>query len=228
MSNPHADFESVANLSSGRAPADWDTSASPSEPMRARRTPAAAGALLLRTAECLTALLQAPTVQAGLNESRYNVLDALRRNPLGTSSQTELATFLLQSESNLSTLLDRMKNDRLISRARSDSDRRVTRIGLSTVGRDALGRADRARQRAAAPLLQVLDEGLAAALVEALELLRRKLEDALGVAGRMQTTIEDAGAARPSHADASSDSKKPHVNPPRRREGALNLDGPKR
>jgi len=228
MSNPHADFQSVANSSSGRAPADWETSDSQPEPVRACRMPSAAGALLLRTAECLTALLQAPTVQAGLNESRYNVLDALRRNPLGTSSQTELATYLLQSESNLSTLLDRMKNDGLISRARSDSDRRVTRIGLSTVGRDALGRADRARQCAAAPLLQVLDEGLAAALVEALELLRRRLEDALGVAGRMQTTSENAGAARLSHVEASSDSEKRHVNPPRCREGALNLGGPKR
>jgi DNA-binding MarR family transcriptional regulator len=227
MSNPHADFQSVASSRSGDALAECEPSDSQLEPVRACRT-SSAGPLLLRTAECLTALLQAPTVHAGLNESRYNVLDALRRKPFGTSSQTELATCLLQSESNLSTLLDRMKNDGLISRARSESDRRVTRIGLSTAGREALTRADRARQCAAAPLLKVLDERLAAALVEALELLRGKLEGALGVAGRMQTTVEDAGAASLSHADASSDSKKSRVNPPRCRESALDLDGPKR
>jgi DNA-binding MarR family transcriptional regulator len=228
MSNPHADFQSVASTRSGDAFAERDTSDSQSEQARTCRTPSSAGALLLRTAECLTALLQAPTVHAGLNESRYNVLDALRRKPSGTSSQTELATHLLQSESNLSTLLDRMKNDGLISRARSERDRRVTRIGISTAGRDALTRADRARQSATAPLLRVLDERLAAALVEALEILRGKLEGALGVADRMQTTVEDAGAARLSHTDASSDSRKSRVHPPRRRESALDLDGPNR
>jgi len=220
MSNPHSDFQSGASSRSRDAFAEWDSSESQWEQMRTCRTPSSAGALLLRTAECLTALLQAPTVQAGLNESRYNVLDALRRKPFGTASQTELATYLLQSESNLSTLLDRMKRDGLISRARSESDRRVTRIGLSTAGRDALARADRARQCAVAPLLQVLDERLVEALVETLELLRRKLEDALGVAGPMQTTIENA--------DTSSDSKKLHVNRPRCPQGALDLDGPKR
>src|SRR5262245_27445361 len=164
MSNPHADFQSVASSRSANALAERDASNSQSESVRTCWTPASAGALLLRTAECLTALLQAPTVQAGLNESPYNVLDALRLNPLGTSSQPDLAIYLLQSESNLSTLLNRWNNDGLISRARSESDPRVTRIGLSTAGRDALARADRARQRAAAPLLQVPDEWLTAAL----------------------------------------------------------------
>src|SRR5262245_19451767 len=48
------------------------------------------GARLLRTAQCLTALLQSPTASAGLNEARYNVLDALRRSGAETCSQTEL------------------------------------------------------------------------------------------------------------------------------------------
>src|SRR5262249_14919042 len=83
------------------------------------------GGLLLRAAECLTALLQAPTARAGLNESRYNVLNVLRRKNSGNCTQTELATLLLQSESNLSTLLERMRLDGLISRVRSESDRRI-------------------------------------------------------------------------------------------------------
>src|SRR5262249_16848456 len=110
--------------------------------------------------------------------------------PSGTCSQTELATYLLQSESNLSTLLDRMKKDGLISRVRSQSDRRVALIGLSAVGREALARADQARQRVATPFIRAVDERLEAALSEALELLRRKLEHTLGVASRMRTTID--------------------------------------
>jgi len=182
--------------------------------------------MLLRTAECLKALLQAPTVHAGLNESRYNVLDALRRKPSATSSQTELATYLLQSESNLSTLLDRMKKDGLISRVRSKSDRRVALIGLSTAGRDALTRADQARRRAAAPLLRVFDERLEATLGEALDLLRRKLEETLGVAGRMRATIDTAEAV-PDERDTEAVVVQPSDHAGRCRRGALE-DGPQR
>jgi DNA-binding MarR family transcriptional regulator len=148
------------------------------------------GALLVRTAECLKALVQAPTVQAGLNESRYNVLDTLRRKDSGACTQTELATNLLQSESNLSTLLDRMKRDGLITRVRSESDRRMTLIGLSSAGGEALIRADQARARAAAPVLQILDDRCEAALHTALELLLHRLEHALGVAGRSASRVD--------------------------------------
>jgi DNA-binding MarR family transcriptional regulator len=225
MSNPHIDFQSAATSPSVDVLTAMETSELRTE-SRGRRTASSPSALLLRTAECLRALLQGPTVQAGLNESRYNVLDSLRRKPSGTCSQSELATYLLQSESNLSTLLDRMRKDGLISRVRSESDRRVALIGLSTAGRDALARADQVRQRAAAPLLRVLNEQLEAALGEALELLRRNLERTLGVTGRMRTTIDAAPAARQCDADVSSVVEEPLVNPARRRAGAPDWDGP--
>jgi MarR family 2-MHQ and catechol resistance regulon transcriptional repressor len=140
--------------------------------------------LLLRTADCLTALVHSPTAQAGLNESRYNVLDALRRKGIGLCSQTELATHLLQSESNLSTLLERMRQDGLITRVRSESDRRVTLIALSASGREAVARADQARARAAAPILGILGECGERALCDALGRLVKKLERTLGIANR--------------------------------------------
>jgi len=194
MSKPNVDFLSPATARPPDNLPAAGTADSPAE-LCGCRPPASTGAMLLRTAECLRSLLQAPTVHAGLNESRYNVLDALRRKPSGTCSQTELAKYLLQSESNLSTLLDRMNKDGLISRVRSQSDRRIARIGLSAVGREALARADQARQRVAAQLLRAVDERLEAALGEALELLRRNLEHTLGVAGRVRTTIDVEEAA---------------------------------
>ncbi|MGE5192129.1 MAG: MarR family winged helix-turn-helix transcriptional regulator [Deltaproteobacteria bacterium] len=167
-----------------------------SAPGRSGTAAPSAGDLLLRTADCLTALLQTPTAQAGLNESRYNVLDALRRKATGTCSQTELAAHLLQSESNLSTLLERMRQDGLISRVRSESDRRVALIGLSIAGREALARADGARHRAAAAVLEVLDKQQEVLLCEALGLLLDKLERRLGIAGRWTTDMDSAGASR--------------------------------
>ena len=224
MSKPHLDFQTPPTAS---APETLAATVTADSPAAARGCPAGStGTRLLRTAECLKALLQAPTANAGLNESRYNVLDALRRKPSATCSQTELATYLLQSESNLSTLLDRMKKDGLISRVRSESDRRVALIGLSTAGRDALARADQARHRAVAPVLRVFDERLEAALGEALELLRRKLEETLGIARRRRAAIEMAEAV-PDGRAAESLVDQPPDHAGRRRTGALE-DGPQR
>jgi len=143
------------------------------------------GALLSRTADCLTAVLHGPTATTGLNESRYHVLDALRRMPGGICTQTELAAWLLQSESNLSTLLERMRQDDLISRVRSEADRRKSLIGLTTAGREALARADQARTRATAAIFHALHEFQQAALRESLALLLQRLERELGVATRI-------------------------------------------
>lgn len=164
-------------------------------------------ALLVRTADCLTALLRSPTASAGLNESRFNVLDALRRTPAGTSTQSELAAKLLQSESNLSTLLDRMQHDGLISRVRSDTDRRKTLIRLAETGSDALMQADHERNRAAAKILGTLDGDRTLALCEALEQLLKRFESELGVS--------DQFAAQPSAAHSRNQTSgaipPPHV-----------------
>ena len=145
------------------------------------------GVLLARTASCLAALLQGPTATAGLNESRYNVLDALRRISEGPCTQTALAARLLQSESNLSTLLERMRHDGLITRVRSETDRRKSSIGLTPAGCDALARADRARRRETATVMKVLGDSQLAALCATLGLLLQRLECELGVASRVNS-----------------------------------------
>jgi DNA-binding MarR family transcriptional regulator len=152
-----------------------------------------AGTCLVRTAACLTALLQGPTAAAGLNESRYNVLDSLRRIPGATCTQTELAARLLQSESNLSTLLERMRQDELISRVRSETDRRKSLIGLTRAGLDALDRADLARSRATANIFKSLDESQQAALCAALGLLLQRCENELGVAAPRTSRVTPRG-----------------------------------
>lgn len=132
--------------------------------------------LVVRAADCLRAIWHEPTAQAGLNETRFNVLELLRRAASGSCSQSEIAASLLQSESNLSTLLDRMHNDGLISRMRSKTDRRCVAIGLTPAGDEALARADRQRGRASAQALQALDEHEQATLRNGLQSLVRGLE----------------------------------------------------
>src|SRR5579863_7592422 len=155
-------------------------------------TEGSAGEFLIRASACLTALLQGPTAGAGLNESRYHVLDALRGMPEGTSTQTELAARLLQSESNLSTLLERMRQDELISRVRSETDRRKSLIGLTRAGRDALVRADLARSRAMATVFKSFEESEQAALRTSLWLLLQRFESQLGIAAAMNPPMTSA------------------------------------
>jgi DNA-binding MarR family transcriptional regulator len=144
-------------------------------------SPGTVGDLLLRTAGRLTALLEAPTAQGGLNESRYNVLSVLRRKDAAGCSQSELAGDLLLSESNLSTLLERMQRDGLISRVRSDTDRRKSLIGLTAAGREAVAVAAHARARTTASMLRALGWERELTLGESLGLLVHRLECALGI-----------------------------------------------
>jgi len=199
MNHPHFDPQSI----SGQPAHNEGAGTGGAEPAADSGTAAGAistGTLLARAANCLAALLQGPTAIAGLNESRYNVLDALRIIPGQTSTQTDLAARLLQSESNLSTLLDRMRSDGLISRARSDRDRRKSLIGLTAAGREALDRADLARSRATAAMLKALDERHAAGLREGLLLLLERCELELGISGRFGSAGESAGREpRPVH-----------------------------
>ena len=47
--------------------------------------------LVVRAADCLRAIWHEPTAQAGLNETRFNVLELLRRAASGSCSQSEIA-----------------------------------------------------------------------------------------------------------------------------------------
>jgi hypothetical protein len=96
----------------------------------------------------------------------------------------------------LSTLLERMKTDGLISRVRSERDRRVTLVALSQSGREALVRADEARARAVAKVFQIFDEQREAALSETLCGLQHKLEQTLGIVGRAGARGDSTGHAR--------------------------------
>lgn len=73
-----------------------------------------------------------------LNDGRHSVLAVLARADQEGCSQAELAEQLGQSESNISTLIERMQRDGLVNRLRSNADRRkrillITPEGLSTL-----------------------------------------------------------------------------------------------
>ncbi|MFN0056713.1 MAG: MarR family winged helix-turn-helix transcriptional regulator [Planctomycetales bacterium] len=148
--------------------------------------------LLQRGAECLGAAFAEGTAAAGLNESRYRVLAALNQRSAGECFQAELADSLLQSESNLSTLLERMSGDGLISRTRSTTDRRRSLIRITAIGQDALHRAERARTSTAAKLLKQFTAEEAGRLAAGLSRLVGDLERGLDASVRRASGLDPA------------------------------------
>ena len=103
------------------------------------------GELLLRSATLLEAAMADCTAGFGLNETRFRVLDALRQQAPEGCSQIELAECLFLSEANLSTLLERMRLDGLLTRERSALDRRKSLVRLTSLGDSILEKSTRIR-----------------------------------------------------------------------------------
>ncbi len=78
-----------------------------------------------------------------LNDARFTLMRAIRNSPSGECSQSDLARCLKQSEANVSTLLDRMRGDQLVSREKSPFDRRRSVVRLSVRGEELLVQAER-------------------------------------------------------------------------------------
>jgi len=78
----------------------------------------------------------------GLNEIRYTVIKMVQQASPHGCSQTDLADALDQSESSISTLVERMRADNLIYRLRSKLDRRKRLLILTEQGQSILRQID--------------------------------------------------------------------------------------
>jgi DNA-binding MarR family transcriptional regulator len=80
-----------------------------------------------------------------LNDGRHAVLVALDNEGDSGCSQARLAERLGQSESNVSTLIERMQRDGLVSRSKSEADRRKRILRITAAGRNILIAVDAKR-----------------------------------------------------------------------------------
>lgn len=92
---------------------------------------------LQRAAVLLRSLSAAHLAEFDLNPVRHGVLEVLAGCEEGCS-QAELAERLQQSESGVSTLVDRMRASGLLYRLRSKSDRRKRLLMIAPRGRELL------------------------------------------------------------------------------------------
>jgi DNA-binding MarR family transcriptional regulator len=131
---------------------------------------------VLRTAGQLRGLLANHFAAFGLNEIRYEVLRRVDETSPNGLSQSELASQLDQSESSISTLVDRMRRDNLLYRLRSKSDRRMRSLMLTDTGRLLLTQARQGYDQKLADILAQLDPVHISMLNMLLKLLSTELD----------------------------------------------------
>lgn len=98
--------------------------------------------LLQVAADSIRELMAPCLTSHSLNDARFTIMRAIHGSPSGECSQSELARCLNQSEANVSTLLDRMRGDTLVSREKSPLDRRRSIVRLTERGTALLSQAE--------------------------------------------------------------------------------------
>ncbi len=106
-----------------------------------------------------------------LTEGRYLTLEALSRASARGLSQSEVAEYLVQSESNVSSLIDRLQRDGLVDRNWSVTDRRKRVLLLTEAGHQLIDRVNLARPRWEESLLSNVGPLEHGALLEGLRLI---------------------------------------------------------
>ena len=139
---------------------------------------AASGELMdrfLQVSHLLRTTLARHFSEFGLTDVRFAVLRTVRSFEPDGCTQSELAARLNQCESSISMLIDRMRNDGLLYRLRSKSDRRKRLLMLSTEGRRLLEQAEAWHVRRMDRLLAPLDGDHRRQLQSTLDVLYRTL-----------------------------------------------------
>jgi DNA-binding MarR family transcriptional regulator len=124
---------------------------------------------VMRAAHRLRAILNTHFGQFELTDIRYAVLQAIRETASNGCSQKELADHLNQTESSISTLIERMRQSGLLYRLPSTVDRRRKVLLLSELGRETLARAEEIHSRRMASLLTCFNAGEKSALSKLLK-----------------------------------------------------------
>ncbi len=108
---------------------------------------------VMRAAHRLRGLLNSHLGQFELTDIRYAVLQAIRETASNGCSQKDLSNRLNQTESSISTLIERMRQSGLLYRLPSTVDRRRKVLLLSELGRETLAKAEEFHSRRVAALL---------------------------------------------------------------------------
>ena len=143
---------------------------------------------LQTAAQCLKTRLAEHFQKFDLNEVRFSVLNLVHASSPRGCSQTDLAENLDQSESSISTLVERMRSDELLYRLRSKIDRRKRVLILTERGQFVLQRIKSCHRQLLEQMLQNFSE------TQRIELIRLLTE----LTGYLNTTEQVENAPQTS------------------------------
>ncbi|MEP7176999.1 MAG: MarR family winged helix-turn-helix transcriptional regulator [Gemmatimonadales bacterium] len=137
---------------------------------------------LLRTASVVTRAFARLVEPAGLSWAQYNALRIVRGAGRGGIPTLAIRERMIDEGTTITRLLDKLEQAKLITRERSEPDRRQVICYLTGEGRRVLGRLD--------PLVDALDEEVVGFLPPA------RLESLLATLEEIRTANAARGAAR--------------------------------
>jgi DNA-binding MarR family transcriptional regulator len=146
----------------------WQTQAVPARPSEIVSE-------ILRAAHRIRGVLASHFAEFGLSDARFAVLQIVRDSLPRGCTQTELAEKLQQSESSVSTLVDRMRTADLLYRLRSKSDRRKCLLVLTDHAREILEKLERCHSQRMAELLSCYNANQLHELAGLLQILDTEL-----------------------------------------------------
>lgn len=146
-----------------------------------------------------------------LNDGRHAVLAALAHADHGGCSQAELAERLGQSESNISTLIERMQRDGLVDRLRSEADRRKRVLLITPAGRSTLESVEASRTVWAGRLLSGISVDDRPRLFSLLRQLGSSLESpaSIAISALPESLAETSSTAANHRFDPTDDPHSP-------------------
>ena len=111
---------------------------------------------VLDVAQLLRSELNEHLSEFALNDARYSVLKAVDSSGPSGCTQTQVADALRQSESNICTLVERMRSDGLLYRYRSKNDRRKRILLLTEHAKEILSQIETCHDRQMSRILHGL------------------------------------------------------------------------
>ena len=113
----------------------------------------------------------------GTSLSRFDVLANLERCEGHAAGATELSKMLLASQGNITRLLDRMEQDKLVRRRADPHDKRVSQVQMTRAGEALFERLAQDHEGWTESLFQRLDDGDLKQLTALLGKLRARLDE---------------------------------------------------
>jgi DNA-binding MarR family transcriptional regulator len=132
---------------------------------------------LMRTSDCLQRAFQRATRQWGVTATQYNVLRILRGAHPGGLTCTAIGDRMVTADPDITRLLNRLKNLKLVRQQRDRHDRRVVWTHISESGLELLRQMDPIVTRAPKELLGHFSRPELIEFTRLLELARRNCGD---------------------------------------------------